>query len=246
MSRTVPVLTVVALAALIGVGTLAGVWGLAFALLVTVVVLASGWPTLLGLPTQRGSTTVLALCGAVATMVVLLTQGSQPLRFLAPWLAVSVIITFTHQLLRRDYRPRLVESVTGVVAGVVTVNLAVGWLATRSTALIVLGVVVLIVGAGALRLPVPGRIRQAVAVVAALLAAAVVAELTPLTTVPAAAIGLLVVAVLVGLDRLLSHLPTLSSRAAGLAAGAAVVASTGMVVYLTELTLQLTAAQLLS
>lgn len=230
--RRVPLLAMVGLSALVAAGALLGPWGLGAAQLVVVVVLASGWPTLLGLPTQRGSTSVLAGCGAVATLIVLFAPTERPLQYVAAWLALSVIITFFHQLLRRDYRPRLVESVTGVVAGVVTANLAVGWLAAESTALVLLGACCLPVAALALAAPLPRRFTNPLAVAGSLVVAALLSALGPVGTLPAGVIGLLVGVVAVGLDRVFAHLPTMGSRQAGLAAGAATVASIGMVVYI--------------
>lgn len=232
VKRKVPVAAIVALSALVVLGALAGRWGLAAALFVVVMVLATGWPTLLGLPTQRGSTSVLAGCGAVAVLIALFTQTEDPLRFVALWLALAVIITFAHQLLRRDYRPRLVESVTGVVAGVVTANLVVGWLAADSLAQVLLAAACLVSTAVAMAVPLPWRIAAPLALLAGVAAAAVVAALGPLGTLPAVVIGGAVSAVAVGLERIFSHLPSMASRQAGLAAGAATVAASGMVIYL--------------
>lgn len=225
-------LAVAGLSLVVAAGALLGDWGLGFALLVVVIVLASGWPTLLGLPTQRGSTSVLAGCGAVAILIVLFAPPDRPLQYVAPWLALSVIITFFHQLLRRDYRPRLVESVTGVVSGVVTANLTVGWLATASMPLILLGACCLPVAALALAAPLPRRFTHPLAVVGSVAAAVVVSAAGPLGTVPAAVVGLLIGVLAAGLERVFSHLPTMASRQAGLAAGAATVAGAGMTLYL--------------
>ena len=233
VKRRVPLLATAGLSVLIAVGALAGTWGLTAAQLVVVIVLASGWPTLLGLPTQRGSTSVLAACGAVATLIVPVAPTDEPLRYVATWRALSVIITFAHQLLRRDYRPRLVESVTGVVAGVVTANLTVGWMAAESVPLVLLGASCLPVAALALAAPLPRRFSNPLAVAGSVAASAVVSAVGPLGTLPAVSTGLFIGIVAVGLERIFTHLPAMGSRQAGLAAGAATVATIGMVVYLT-------------
>lgn len=225
-------LAVAGLCFVVAAGALLGDWGLGVAQLVVVVVLASGWPTLLGLPTQRGSTSVLAGCGAVATLIVLVTPTDRSLQYVAPWLALSVIITFFHQLLRRDYRPRLVESVTGVVSGVVTANLAVGWLAAASVPQVLLGACCLPVAALALAAPLPRRFTTPLALLGSVAAAAVVSAVGPVGTVPAGVVGLLIGVLAVTLERVFSHLPTMGSRQAGLAAGAATVAGAGMTLYL--------------
>lgn len=77
----------------------------------------AGWVLLLGLPSPRGTTATLA--GAA---VILLTSGllSRELQesVLPGALALAMIVEFVHQLARRDGRPRLVESVSGSIAGI--------------------------------------------------------------------------------------------------------------------------------
>ena len=238
MTRAVPAVTTAVLAATVALGALAGPVLLAAALLVTVIVMATGWPTLLGLPTQRGSTTVLALGGTAAVLVVTLAgTDDEPLRWLTPLLALSVVATFAHQLLRRDMRPRLVESVAGVVSGVVVVELVAGWIAAAgtSTDLVLAGVAALVPASLALAIPLPQRVTGTLCVVAALVGAVVASVLLDdLATVPGAVTGLLVAVLLVSLDRLFATLPSATSRQAGLALGAAGVCCSGAIVYLLE------------
>lgn len=236
MVRAVPALSAAVLGAMVGVAALAGPTLLAGALLVTVVVMATGWPTLLGLPTQRGSTTVLALCGTAAVLVVALTaEQDRPLALLTPVLALSVIATFAHQLLRRDMRPRLVESVAGVVSGVVVIELVAGWLAAAqgSLDLVLTGVAGLVPAALALALPLPRRVTGAICLVAGTVSAVLASVfLDAVASVPAAVTGALVGVVLVAFDRLFAPLPSVTSRQAGLALGAAAVCCTGAIAYL--------------
>ena len=236
MTRLVPALAAVVLAGLVALAATAGPNVLAAALVVTVVVVASGWPGLLSLPTQRGSTTIIALCGAVAVAVATLTENEPLLRWLPVVLAISVIVAFWHQLLRRDMRPRLVESVTGVVSGVVVVELAAGWAAAlRSNAgldVVLVGAAAVGVAAVATALPWPQRLTGPMALLAGAAFAALVAKFLPLLAVAAAVIGLACAVVVVAFDRLLTPLATATSRQAGLAIGAAGVASSGVVVYL--------------
>ncbi len=238
MTRAVPAVTTAVLAATVALGALAGPVLLAAALLVTVIVMATGWPTLLGLPTQRGSTTVLALGGTAAVLVVSLDGiEDEPLRWLTPLLALSVVATFAHQLMRRDMRPRLVESVAGVVSGVVVVELVAGWLAAAgtSTDLVLVGAAALAPAALVLALPLPQRVTAGLCVAAALVGTLLASvALDDLDTGPAAVTGLLVAVLLVSLDRLFAVLPSATSRQAGLALGAASVCCTGAVVYLLE------------
>src|SRR5699024_1005950 len=78
------------------------------------VIFAVGWPGLLGLPARRGTSVLLLLTVLVSTGLQLLTED---LAFTALAFGGLVVAAFVLQLLRRDGRPRLVESVAGTVAG---------------------------------------------------------------------------------------------------------------------------------
>ncbi len=241
MIRLVPAATSAVLGLMLALAALAGPTVLAAALLVVVVALAAGWPTLLGLPTQRGSTSVLALCGTAAVVVVFLADDgdeSHRLGWLAPVLALSIVATFTHQLLRRDMRPRLVESVTGVVSGVVVVELVAGWLAAAVVDLevVLAGVATLVPAALALALPWPQRVTGAVSLAAGVVFGALASVfLHGIATVPAVALGGLVAVVLVSFDRLFTVLPSITSRQSGVAVGAAGVCCAGAITYLVSI-----------
>lgn len=235
MTRIVPSAAAVVLACLVVVGALAGPFLLAASLLVAVVALAAGWPTLLGLPTQRGSTTVLSLCGSGAVLLVALNPGNRGLSWLAAGMALSIVATFGHQLLRRDMRPRLVESVTGVVSGVVVVELVAGWLAAgyQDMELVLAAAAAVIAAAIALGVPWPPRVIGPVTLVAGAGVAALAASfLSEVATGPAAVMGLVVGGVMASYDRLFTALPSATSRQAGVAIGAAGVCSAGAVAYL--------------
>jgi hypothetical protein len=237
MTRAVPALTGVVLSALVALGAWAGTPVLVAALVLVVVAVATGWPGLLSLPTQRGSTTIIALCGSVAVVVVAYTEGEPLLRWLPVVLALSVIVAFWHQLLRRDMRPRLVESVTGVISGVVAVELAAGWAgalkAPGDVPLVLVGAAAVAAAAAATGLPWPMRVTSPLALAAGTAFAALAGRLlSELHAVPAALVGAAAALLVVALDRLLSRLPTATGRQTGIAIGAAAVACTGTVVYL--------------
>lgn len=236
MTRLVPALSGAALAVLLGVAALAGVPALAAALLLATVALASGWATLLNLPTPRGSTAVIALGGAVAVTVAALTDDPPYLRWLPGVLAVTLLVEFGHQLLRRDMRPRLVESVTGVVAALVVVGFGAGWLGALHddgpTGVVLVGAAAAAAATTALGLPWPQRVTGPAAVAGGLAIGALAGALLPdERALPAALAGAVVGVVAATLDRLLAHLPTSVRPTASVAMGVAPVVASGMVVY---------------
>lgn len=120
------------------------------------VVFAIGWPGLLGLPARRGSA-VLLLMGMLAGIALILLTAD--LAFVAVAFGLLVVAAFVHELLRRDGRPRLTESVAGSVTGLAVVISGVGWLAIGSGAsavgLHLVGAVTLAVAAVCAALPIP-------------------------------------------------------------------------------------------
>lgn len=84
-------------------------------------VLAWGWPVLLGLPSRFGTTVVLVIGTVACTAASALSSDEPFLRWVPAALAVSLIAAFLHQLLRRDGRPRLTESVAASGAGLAVV-----------------------------------------------------------------------------------------------------------------------------
>lgn len=241
---------------MVGLVTAAGAAGtvwLVLALTAVVVVMAAGWPTLLDLPTRPGSSVVMGLAGAASLIVVALTgdvgrrlgvppgeggRSMQEMRWLAPVIAVSVVVAFTHQLLRRDSRPHLVESVTGVVTGVVVIALAAGMLACalvpRGVALAGTTAVCVVVGCLSVLMPLSSVVfRPVLAVLATTAAGLVVARAEHLTTAGGALTGLLIGSTIAVMDRMLTGLPSVGSRRAALAGGAAVVCAAGGATFLT-------------
>ena len=91
---------------------------------------ALGWPSLVGLPFRIGSTVVVAVGGIGAVVVVHLTEDQPYLRFLPVVFAAAILLSFVNELVRRDGRERLVESVSGTVTGTLVAVAAAGWVAT--------------------------------------------------------------------------------------------------------------------
>jgi hypothetical protein len=226
----------VVLAGLLGLGAYAGTVPLAAAALAVVLVLAWGWPALVDLPSPRGTTAVLALGGAASVLSVALTDAEPRLNWLALAIAGSVVAEFVHQLLRRDGRPRLVESVSGTIAGLVVLGSLSSVLALvdapAGPAGVLTWAVAVAVALLALLAPVSSRI---IIVVGALLAAVAGGLLGMLlddgTLLAGALTGVLCGAVALVVSRLLAVLPAAGRAPGWLALAAAPLATSGMVAY---------------
>jgi hypothetical protein len=222
-------------AVLLSVAGFAGVGPLAAAALFVVAVTAWGWPTLVDLPSPRGSTTTVALGGTACVVAVALSRDEPLLQWLALALAGAVVGEFVHQLARRDGRPRLVECVTGTLAGVVVLASMSALLALPRTPVggggVLLVAVPVAIGLALQALPVPGRVASLAGVALAALLAGLAANFLEPTVLAGLVTGLVAGAVAVMLHRLLSVLPPAGSAPAWLALALAPLASTGMVGY---------------
>jgi hypothetical protein len=112
---------VVALAGLLTMTAFAGPVTMSCALAFAAGIIAWGWPALLGLPSPRGTTFVLAVGSVGAVGTALATRDDPYLAWMPAALAGSMIVAFLHQLARRDGRPRLVESVAATVTAIAVV-----------------------------------------------------------------------------------------------------------------------------
>ncbi|NAZ84287.1 hypothetical protein GTR02_21010 [Kineococcus sp. R8] len=135
MSTSATASTTAALAALVAVAAFAPSGLLTVAVVLVGLLVAVGWSPLLDLPSRRGTAAVVALAAAAAAVTVVLrtATGEDPLTVLPAAAALALLLAFVHQLLRRDGRPRLVESVTGSVTGQSVVVLAAAWVALPGT-----------------------------------------------------------------------------------------------------------------
>lgn len=120
----VSVVAFVLAAALAWVGHLGNSFALVVALLVPMAMLALGWVPLLRLPSPRGTTAVQFIAVGIL-LVPAVVRPWQTLEWLPGAVAVAMIASFIHQLVRRDARPRLVESVSASAAGVALLSSAV-------------------------------------------------------------------------------------------------------------------------
>ncbi|PRY11133.1 hypothetical protein [Kineococcus rhizosphaerae] len=142
MSASATATTTFALAVLLGLASFGQLGVLAVAVVLVGALVAAGWPELLDLPARRGTTVLVALvavaAAATATGAVVRahdrgTQMSGVLGWLPSVATLSLLAAFAHQLLRRDGRPRLVESVTAAVTAQAVVVLGAAWIAVPST-----------------------------------------------------------------------------------------------------------------
>lgn len=210
---------------------------LAAAVGLAVLLLAIGWAGLLGLPAPLGSAAVIALTGwSAAALALRAASMTRPLAPFAALLAVGVLLAFGHELVRRDGRENLVESVTGTMSGQVLALLSGGWVLVPTTRLALTALAVPVVAATAARLiafvPVPPHLLGWTALVGGVVVGATVGAVLDLPhTLPLFLLAAVAAGVVAGLDRLL--LPTLRGcgAPAALAVGAAPLLAVGMAVY---------------
>ena len=112
---------VIALCALLTITAFAGPVLVGATVALAAGIIAWGWPGLLGLPSPRGTTFVVAVGAAAAIGTVLATRGEPFLEWMPAALAGSLIVAFLHQLARRDGRPRLVESIASNITAIAIV-----------------------------------------------------------------------------------------------------------------------------
>jgi hypothetical protein len=202
--------TSVVLAALLVLAGYAGGSVLLAAVALVVVVVAIGWAVLLQLPDVRGTSLVIVLTGWAAVGAAWWSGGGpRPLATFAVVVALAVLAAFAHELMRRDGRPKLVESVTGTLSGQIVALLAVGWVLLPDAATGVAGLVVAAVAVAGARLagafPLPDRAAGWVCLAAGTVAGAVTGFVLEVDSVQACVVAALAVAgVVAGLDRLLA------------------------------------------
>jgi predicted outer membrane lipoprotein len=227
---TAAVAALVAVAAFLGevpLIALAGILSLTFAV---------GWPPLADLPQRVGASIVIGLGGIGAVLTIALTTGEPFLRGVPLAIALAIVAAFVNELLRRDGRERLVESVSGVVAGVLVAASVAGWVAagrtTGGASLVVTGAVALAAGAALSALPVAGWGGALLTIGAAVGAGAGIGQLVPdIGYLVGGLIGLSVGILVATLLELFDRLPTLSGRWAAIAAVVLPVTVTGFLVY---------------
>lgn len=241
-SRPVVSLTTVAVgsvaSAALALGAAGGTYALAAVLTACGLLLAWGWPILLDLPRPPGSAAVLAVGVVGMSLVTFLAERADGLRWLVTALAVCLMATFLHELLRTDGRRHLVRSIAGTVFGLAVLAVGAfhidalvefdGRVATYAAAAgVAIGLVVdLFVGRtrlGEWCLPI-GMLLAAAAGTGIGLAAEVTWSVPMITALVACGISH-------ALRRVVAPLPRAGERAAAVATGVASVLFVGFVPY---------------
>lgn len=238
-ARTLTILATVAFAALVALTAYASPQFVALAVALAGFVLAWGWPVLLSLPSPRGTSAVLATGTVLMTATVLVTRDDPFLQWLPAALAVSVLVAFLHQLMRRDGRPRLTESVAATISGLAVISAGValapiphvfGGEDALAATMAGLGLSVLADPCIALR-----RLRQWALFIAMVLGGAGAVAVATVAgmprTAPAALLGLLAAAIAHAARRVMAPLPATAFPRAQLAVAAASSLLVGVVAF---------------
>ncbi|MEG3614627.1 hypothetical protein [Isoptericola haloaureus] len=243
MTVTSRAVTTAVLATLVAAAAYLGPWWTVGASALLVVLLAVGWAPLLRLPADGATSTVVLLAGLGGLAVTWFTEGEPVLRNLPAVIALSLVLAFVAQMLRSGGRPRLVESVSGMTAGVVVSVAAAGWLATSGTdagaGLVVTSAVGLAVASAVAALPVAGGWIGSLLAVAlgGAAGAGTASALREVEPVHGLVVGLVAGLVSAALRLLFERQPALQRWRAGVAAAAAPVTITGMLVFVVGRTL---------
>jgi len=91
------------------------------------VALAWGWPELLGSSSRFGSSLAIGVAGVLAPVVVAFTPDEPYLRDVPVVVAFAMLVMFLHQLMRKDGRPRLTQSVAVSAAGIAIATIGVAY-----------------------------------------------------------------------------------------------------------------------
>lgn len=170
-----------AVAAALALGAYFGETVMAVVVVVSALIFAWGFPGMLRNASPRGSTAVIAL--TLLTGVGLSFAFPDDENVLTLTIAFGVVAAFLHQMLRRDGRPRMVESVSVTVSGLIIAVSAIGWIDalvyTGGVALALVTAAALAFAAGVTFLPVRGHFVTLIAVVGATALGAILSGIVP-------------------------------------------------------------------
>ncbi|MBM6403122.1 hypothetical protein JQN72_02525 [Phycicoccus sp. CSK15P-2] len=239
VTRPAVVVTTVVLTGLLVAGLRVDPVILAGGLAWTGLLLAFGWPRLLGSSSRFGSSLAIGVAGVLTPVSAVVPDGTASLAVVPVALTIGLALMFGHQIVRTDGRPRLTESVGVTSLGIALVAVGATWLPLtsghRTAALAVAG----LVGVGAASLadlavgmrplrPWLLPLAMVLGASGALVSAGIVGGPRPAA---AALAGMLVGAVSHALRRVLCVLPPVTSLRGQLASAAAGVLVGGVVAY---------------
>jgi hypothetical protein len=188
-----PAALTLALAGALALSAHAGETPLAVAVLVVQGLLVWGWYDALDVPGRAGGSILAGAAAVTADVLLLVREDTRALTPVAGVLAVAMIGAMVHQLARRRGRERLTESLTATMTLVVLATLGALFIATEQTlggsALVELAALSAAVAAGASLVPLPAGPLAAIAAVGGLVLGLLVAVLTDLSVGPAVTTG---------------------------------------------------------
>jgi hypothetical protein len=237
--RPVTVAATIVLAALLVLALVADPVLLAAGLAWAGIVVAWGWPSLLGSSSRFGSSLAIGVAGVLAPAAAAATTDEPYLRLVPVPLVIGLAFMFGHQMVRRDGRPRLTESVGITSLGLAVVALGTTWMplsrTERATDIALLGFVAIGVASLADLIAGFAKVRPWMLPLAMLLggAGAVVAAsvIGSPALGPAALVGFLCAAVSHATRRMLTVLPAVTSVRGQLSTAAASLLVPGVVAY---------------
>ncbi len=237
--RPVAVAATVLLAALLVLALLADPVLLAAGLAWAGIVVAWGWPALHGSSSRFGSSLAIGVVAVLAPAAAAVPADEPYLRLVPVALVVGLAVMFGHQLVRRDGRPRLTESIAVTSLGIAVVAMGTAWMplsrGNRASEVAIAGFAAVAVSAPADLAAGTSRLRPWMLPLAMLLggagamaAAAVMGGPDP---APAALVGFLCGGVSHATRRMLSVLPAIASVRGQLSSAAAGLLVPGVVAY---------------
>jgi hypothetical protein len=188
-----PAALTVALAGALALAAYAAEAPVVLAVLVVQGLLVWGWYDALDVPGRTGGSVLAGAAAVTADVLLLVRDDSRALTPVTGVLAVAMIGAMVHQLARRDGRQRLTESLTATMTLVVLATLGALFVSSEQTlggpALVALAALSAAVAAGASMLPLPTALVTGGAAVGGLLLGLLVAGITDLTVGPALTTG---------------------------------------------------------
>ncbi len=203
------------------------------------IVVAWGWPALHGSSSRFGSSLAIGVPAVLAPAAGVATTDEPYLRLVPVALIIGLAIMFGHQILRRDGRPRLTDSIGITSLGLAVIALGTTWLplsrTPRATEVAVVAFAAIAAASFADLAAGVEKVRPWMLPIAMLLGGAGAAVAATLTDgpglAPAALVGFVCAAVAHAVRRVHSVLPGISAVKGQLSSAAASLLVPGVVAY---------------